>query len=234
MDASPIPMTDRKPLFTKRRLVGAGLALALIAGLIVPYMMLGDHQLFSEAWMRQQLRALGTFGPIALVAFMALAIVVSPIPSGPIAIAAGAIYGTLWGGVFVIAGSLLGSCIAFVSARYLGFDAIRNSQNSVLKAIAAPRSQWSLMAIVFASRLVPFISFDAVSYAAGVTSLTFARFVIATLFGVIPVCFVLAAIGAGMHDAEMSWPLLTVLGGITLVPVVGKWLWDRLKARPKA
>jgi uncharacterized membrane protein YdjX (TVP38/TMEM64 family) len=85
------------------------------------------------------------------------------------------------------------------------------------------------MAIVFASRLIPFISFDAVSYAAGLTSLTLPRFALATALGVVPVSFVLSAIGAGMHDAEMSKPLLAVIAGITLIPVVGKWLWDRLR-----
>ncbi len=233
MDATPIQMSVRTPIITKRRLLGAGLALALGLGLLLPYLMLSDHPTFSEAWVRDQIIALGPFGPLALVVIMTLAIVVSPIPSGPIGVAAGAIYGTALGGVLTVTGAFLGACIAFLAARYLGFDAIRRSENRVLRAIAAPRSQWALMAIVFASRLIPFISFDAVSYAAGLTSLTFPRFAIATLLGVIPVSFVLTAIGAGLKDAEMSTPLLALLGGITLVPVVGKWLWDRLRSGPK-
>lgn len=215
---------------TNRRLLAAALALALVAGLALPYLMLADHPVFSEAWMRQTIAAFGPAGPLALIVIMALAIIISPIPSGPIGIAAGALYGTLWGGICVIVGAFLGACLAFLAARYLGFDAIRRSDNRFLKAIAAPRSQWSLMAIIFASRLIPFISFDAVSYAAGLTSLTLPRFAIATLLGVIPVSFVLAAIGAGMADAEMSWPLLALIGGITLIPLVAKWLWDLLKS----
>ena len=70
--------------------------------------------------------------------------------------------------------------VAVVAARCLGFDAVRRSSNPVLKYIAAPRSQFSLMLIVFASRLIPFISFDAVSYAAGLTCLSFSRFACAT------------------------------------------------------
>jgi uncharacterized membrane protein YdjX (TVP38/TMEM64 family) len=222
-------MTDRTPFITKRRLVGACLVLALGLGLLLPYLMLGDLPTFSEAWVRKEINDLGAFGPAALVLFMALAIVVSPIPSGPIGVAAGAIYGTLLGGVLTVVGAFLGACIAFLCARYLGFDAIRQSENRVLKALAAPRPQWSLMAIVFASRLIPFISFDAVSYAAGLTALTLPRFALATLLGVIPVSFVLTAIGAGLHEAEMSKPLLALIGGITLLPVIGKWLWDKLR-----
>lgn len=223
-------MTDRPPLVTKRRLLAAGLALLVVAGLALPYLMPGEQPLFSEAWLRHRLDGVGAVGPVLLVLAMALAIVVSPIPSGPIGIAAGALYGTLWGGVFTILGAFLGACIAFLAARYLGFDAIRQSENRVLRAIAAPRSQWSLMTIVFASRLIPFISFDAVSYAAGLTGLTLPRFAIATLLGVTPVSFVLTAIGAGLHGAEMSKPLLALIAGITLIPVIGKWLWDRFHA----
>lgn len=43
-----------------------------------------------------------------------------------------------------------------------------------------------LMAIVFVSRLIPDVSFDAVSYAVGLAPLAFGRFAVATLFGVIP------------------------------------------------
>jgi uncharacterized membrane protein YdjX (TVP38/TMEM64 family) len=218
-----------EPIMSRRLYLAAGLALVIVAGLALTLLMPDDGTLFSEPWIRDVVGSVGMVGPIVLIVIMALAIVVSPIPSGPIAIAAGAVYGTLWGGVFTIAGALLGSCIAFGAARYLGLDAIRASQNPVFKAIAAPRSQWSLMAIVFASRLMPFISFDAVSYAAGVTVLTFGRFVAATLLGIIPVCFILSAVGAGMKDAEMSWPFLAIVGGITLVPVIGKWLWDKLR-----
>ena len=217
---------------TKRQLLAGALALTLVAGLALPYVLHADHPVFSEAWLRQTIAALGPFGPLALIAIMALAIVISPIPSAPIGVAAGALYGTLLGGICVIIGAFLGACLAFTAARYLGFDAIRQSQNRILKAIAAPRSQWSLMAIIFASRLIPFISFDVVSYAAGLTALTFLRFAVATLLGVIPVSFVLTAIGAGMANAEMSWPLLALLGGITLVPVIGKWLWDLIKSKP--
>ncbi len=232
MDADLSPMTDRTPLFTKRRLLAAGLILAIVAGLALPSLMWGDQQMFSKTWVAGVVSTLGPFGPAALVGLMTLAIVFSPIPSGPIAMAAGALYGTTWGSTYSVAGAVLGAVIAFCLARYLGHDAIRRSDNRILKYIAAPRSQWSLMAIVFASRLIPFISFDAVSYAAGLTTITFPRFAIATILGVIPVSVALAAMGAGLQDDPLNPVLLALIAGITLLPVVAKWLWDRIKPVP--
>lgn len=226
--SSPRP-DPPKPFLTGRRLLAGGMGVVMILVLLLPALVQAQDPLFSGVTLREALASVGPAGPILLVAVMVMAIVLSPIPSGPIAIAAGAVYGTFWGGVFVLIGAFVGACLAFGLARQVGLDSIRKSQNPILKAIAAPRSQWSLMAIVFASRLIPFISFDAVSYAAGLTVLSFPRFAVATFLGVIPASFVLTALGAGMTDADMSWPLLALLGGITLIPVIGKWLWDRVR-----
>ena len=211
---------------TLRTIAGICIAAAILIASVLAYIYRAELPTMDEAWLRGVIGQPGIWGPVALVGLMALAIVASPIPSGPIAIAAGAIFGTLHGAVYVIMGAVLGAVLAFGIARTFGHDAVRKSDNAVMKHIARPRSQWSLMAVVFASRLIPFVSFDAVSYAAGVTNLTYPRFTIATLAGCTPVSFALAAMGAGLHDSDMSAPLLAVLAFITLVPVVGKWLWD--------
>lgn len=219
---------------TKRAVLASVLAVAVIAGLVLPALLGPNllhtgHPVMSEAWVRSTVAGMGMAGPLALIGLMVLAIVASPIPSGPIAVAAGALYGTLWGGTFVVTGALLGACAAFGAARYLGFDAVRRSSNPVLKYIAAPRSQFNLMLIVFGSRLIPFISFDAVSYAAGITCLSFGRFAFATFLGVVPICFALAAMGAGMAAGGTDWMWIVVLGGgITLLPIVGKLIWSRV------
>lgn len=209
-------------------LVGA-VAIVAIVWLMFSGFPWGMPGVMNVAWVRDTTSAFGLFGPFGLIGLMVIAIVVSPVPSGPIAVAAGVLYGTVWGGIIVIIGAMLGAFAAFGAARYFGFDAIRRSDNPVMRYIARPRSQIALMLIVFASRLVPFISFDAVSYAAGVTCLSFGRFAIATFLGVVPICFVLAAMGAGMANSQTDWLLVVGLGGaMTLVPIIAKWVWDWL------
>ena len=82
---------------SKRALLAVLLAVAVIVGLILPGLLGTDHPVLSEAWVRSRVAGLGMAGPLALIGLMVLAIVASPIPSGPIAVAAGALYGTLWG-----------------------------------------------------------------------------------------------------------------------------------------
>jgi uncharacterized membrane protein YdjX (TVP38/TMEM64 family) len=217
---------------SSRSIFTTALVVLLGAAMLFAYYHTNSSMPLTEEWVKQTVGQLGVAGPVALVALMGAAIVLSPIPSGPIAVAAGALYGTLWGGAFTILGAVGGAMIAFGLARYLGFDAVRRSSSPVLRYIAAPRSEGALMLIVFASRLVPFISFDAVSYAAGITCLSFWRFALATVLGVVPVSFALSAVGDGMIGSTTDGMQLVVVGGaITLVPVALHWGWRRITAR---
>jgi uncharacterized membrane protein YdjX (TVP38/TMEM64 family) len=154
-------------------------------------------------------------GPWVVVAVMALAIVVSPIPSGPVAMAAGAVYGTVWGGVLSGFGAILGAVIAFNLSRHLGRGAVALLPGGAAKWVCKPRSQGALMALVFVSRLIPVISFDAVSYAAGLTNLTQGRFAVATASGVMPMAFVFAGMGTRVVAGSVA-----VVAGACLVTVV--------------
>lgn len=118
-----------------------------------------------------------------LIVLMVAAIVMTPIPSGPIAVVAGAAYGPVFGTIYIVLGDQAGAVLAFWLAGCLGYETLRcwPAARLLLERLQDRRSQGRLMLIVFLSRLVPFISFDAVSYVAGLTPLTFCRFAVATL-----------------------------------------------------
>ena len=80
------------------------------------------------------------------------------------------------------------------------------------------------MGTVFATRLLPFISFDIVSYAAGLTSISFWRFAVATLAGIIPAGFLLSYFGSELVADETDRILVAVvlLGVLTAMPFVVK------------
>jgi uncharacterized membrane protein YdjX (TVP38/TMEM64 family) len=176
----------------------------------------------------ERIAQLGVWGPIAIVLLLASAIVWSPIPSAPIALAAGAVYGQFWGTVYVLIGAELGAISAFAIARLLGHEAMKKRLGEHL-SLGRFGSQNSLMAIVFVTRLLPFISFDAVSYAAGLTSLDTWRFAIATLAGIAPASFALAYFGGEMASGNTQRIVTTVtlLFGFTFAPALVKLIWDR-------
>lgn len=208
----------------------------IIAALVGAYVVLSrtDTLAFLEngAAMKQWFQELGVVGPLAIISLMTLAIIMSPIPSAPIALAAGAAYGHTVGTVYVILGAELGAITAFAIARLAGMVTVQR-WFGVQAILRLNGSQNAMMAIVFVSRLLPFISFDIVSYAAGVTPLSYWRFAVATLAGIIPASFLLAHFGAEMASGESRriGTTLLLLGGVTLVIVLSKWLskrWNRL------
>lgn len=168
----------------------------------------------------------GVFGPLAIIALMTLAIVASPLPSAPIALVAGAAYGHTAGTVYVALGAELGALAAFLIARYLGRDTVERLLGDKA-GYGLLGSQNALTLTVFVSRLLPFISFDAMSYAAGLSRLHLRRFLLATLAGIIPASFVLAHLGsAAVTGASIAqeWVVFG-LGLLTAAPLLWAALW---------
>lgn len=167
-----------------------------------------------------RLRNLEVVGPLLVIGLMALAIVINPLPSAPIALASGAVYGHTWGTVYIVTGAEIGAVIAFMIARMTGFQLM---QKYIDKKWSLERftTQNSLTAIIFVSRLVPFLSFDLVSYAAGLTPIMLWRFALATFLGLIPASFLLAHFGGEMAGTSFRDIILFVLviGLITVIPI---------------
>lgn len=206
-----------------RLLLGAAAVLLLIVG-YVALSRFGILEILSEgAGLRMRIEALGLWGPLAVIGLMTAAIVFSPAPSAPIALAAGAAYGHVWGTVYILVGAQLGAMIAFGLARLLGQDVVARwlGDRPMLQRLG---SQNALMATVFVSRLMPFISLDVVSYAAGLTPLSTWRFALATAAGIVPASFALAHFGDEMATGETGRIALSVLllGIIGLIPLAAR------------
>jgi uncharacterized membrane protein YdjX (TVP38/TMEM64 family) len=182
--------------------------------------------------LRAWIEGLGVLGPLAVVGLMAANIVASPLPGGPILIAAGAAFGPAWAAVYGLIGIELGSLIAFLLARVLGADIVRRW----LGERATRRlegSEMALMAIVFVSRVIPIISFDVVSYAMGLTPLRLWRFALANLAGIIPMTLLLVLVGDGIITADAG-SIGLAIGAMVVMALVASaiLLWLRRSGRP--
>lgn len=213
--------------------IAIGLALALLLGLLYWWLWTSGllDVLEDQEALRSHFRSMGAWGPAAIVGGMAIAIVLSPVPSGPIALVSGAVFGPIEGTLYIVGGAELGAIVAFLVARLLGYELVRLSTRAepLLERLRQSRSQNWLMAAVFASRLVPFVSFDAVSYVAGLTPLSFWRFALATLLGVMPISFVLAFFGDEFVSSDPAGmiAIAVLIGGVTLLPIGLRLLWNR-------
>lgn len=222
-------MEGHHPATRKPRLLGALLVLIV---LMLAYFHLDSsghlERILDGEWLREQTLALGVWGPLLIVGLMALAIILNPIPSAPIALVSGAVFGHAWGTLYVVLGAEIGALIAFSIARVFGHDLLRRLFGERV-ALGWLGSQNALTWMVFVSRLLPFVSFDLVSYGAGLTPLKAWRFALATLLGLIPASFLLAHFGGELSQANMGLAMNTILliGLLVAVPLAIKIVRSR-------
>lgn len=91
---------------------------------------------------RAKIRRLGIWGPLGIIGLMTAAIVMSPIPSGPIALVAGAAFGPVLGTVYTVIGAEAGAIIAFWIARCLGYEAVRRWAKAAPLLASVPQNAW--------------------------------------------------------------------------------------------
>ena len=150
--------------------------------------------------------------PFVYIGIMALAIIVSPIPSIPLAAASGMIFGPFLGGVYSLTGALIGALVSFMIARHFGRELVERIMR--IKLIAYPKAANRILTrLVFFSRLIPVVSFDVVSYGAGLTKLPIVSFAVSTALGMIPFTFVYTYFGAVFFVK----PWITILGGFVFL-----------------
>jgi len=81
-------------------------------------------------------------------------------------------YGHTWGTIYIVIGAEIGAIIAFTIGRLVGYEILLCWFGDRL-SIGILKSQRFLTTIVVVGRLLPFISFDVLSYAAGLTKGSF-------------------------------------------------------------
>ncbi len=169
-------------------------AVAIVAGLIVAHRERGQLPAFF-AW----IDGLGAWGPAAFIAGYALA-TVALVPGSLLTLAAGAIFGVAKGTAIVLVAATLGASLAFLVARYLARGPVERwlAGNERLAAIDRAISHDGFR-VVLLLRLVPFVPFNLLNYALGLTSLRFGDAVLASV-GMLPGTLLYVYTGAVVGD----------------------------------
>lgn len=167
----------------------------------------------SPTVLAQWLNDAGPLAPLLLIGSMVCAVVIPPIPSLPLDLAAGAAFGPFYGALYAVVGAELGAIACFLIARALGRDAL----SRILKTDATfcrMCTDHQLMGLMFFARLIPIFSFDVVSYGAGLTNISFKTFALATFFGMAPPTFAFTYLGSSVVSAQ--WPLIAAGAAMVL------------------
>ena len=166
--------------FRWKWLVYVGIVVALLAA--ARYLHVQDLLKQALNWVGQ----LGPSGPIFFIGIYVVATVLF-IPGSVLTLGAGAVFGVLWGSIYVSLAATLGATCAFLVGRYLARDAIarRIAGNERFAAIdrAVASEGWKIVGL---TRLSPVFPFTLLNYAFGITRVKLGHYILASWIGMMP------------------------------------------------
>ena len=170
-------------------------------------------------WIQENVNQFGVLGPLAMVGVMVLATIFSPIPNSLFSLAIGATYGPFWGSILAIVGSVLASALAFFLSRKFGKEFVEKYIPHTHMIHDFFKNNAFLT--VFILRLIPSVSFDMISYGAGLTAMSFRTFIVATTLGIIPGTISIVLVGSGLtSENNLSWIGIIIYGILVVAGVV--------------
>lgn len=182
--------------------------------------------------LREYILSFGIWAPVISIGLMILQSIIAPIPAFLIVFANGMAFGTVPGWLLSLFGQMLAAAICFGIARALGRSVVQALIGKFgLESADSWFARWGVIGLFF-TRLVPGIGFDAISYAAGLTRMTFATFMLVTLAGSGPQLLLYSFLG--QNATEYVWWLLAltavIASGVGVVALYKAWRQKRAVA----
>lgn len=229
---------ERKPgrQWWTRRALAAGVVLAL-AG----FYALGLNHYVSWDYLRGHLGQLQARTQQdlawALVLFFVVFVVLTGLPlpvAGVLMLTAGALFGRWVGMVVVLAASVLGATLAFLSSRYLLRDWVQRRFGRRLDTLSR-NGEEAGAAYLLTLRLVPVFPFFLINLGMGLTSMRVRTFARVTLLGMVPCSFLFTNAGTELALIETPADVLSPAAVLSLallgaVPLLFRLLRHRQAA----
>ncbi len=180
----------------------------------------------------EYIRSFGAFAVAVSFCLMVFSSLLAPLPAFLITVSNAAIFGWWQGAILSWSSAMVGAALCFLIARALGRDVVEKfAGKGALAAVESYFEKYGSKTILVC-RLLPFVSFDAVSYFAGLTPIKFVPFFLATGIGQLPATVVYSYVG-GMLTGGARWLVtgLLCLFGLGIFSTILKQMYDSYQAK---
>ena len=176
----------------------------------------------------------GAYAAVISFLLMILQSIAAPLPAFLITFANANLFGWWQGAILSWSSAMAGAAVCFFIARILGRDvAEKLTSKAGLKQIDTFFEKYGKNTILIC-RLLPFISFDIVSYAAGLTSMSFGAFFLATGLGQLPATIVYSYVGGMLSGgAKMFVTGLMLLFALSALIVLIRKIYTEKNKKSK-
>lgn len=221
------------------------LLIAVIAAVAVYFLVPGVNKMMNKVFamfasgdftvVRDFVASYGTYAAVISFLLMIFQSIAAPLPAFLLTFANANLFGWWQGAILSWTSAMAGAAVCFYIARILGRDvAEKLTSKSGLAQIDTFFERYGKNTILIC-RLLPFISFDIVSYAAGLTSMSFMSFFIATGIGQLPATIVYSYVGGMLTGgAKLFVTALMILFALSaLIFMLRKIYMDRQSKKEK-
>lgn len=179
------------------------------------------------------LRSYGKQAAVVSFVLMILQSIAAPIPAFLITLSNAAIFGWVKGAMLSWSSAMAGAALCFFLARALGREAVEKlTSKGAMESVDVFFERYGKYAILIC-RLLPFVSFDFVSYGAGLTNMGFWPFFIATGIGQLPATIVYSYVGGTLTGGaqKLFLGLLTLFALSIMIGIAKKVYNDKQKKK---
>jgi uncharacterized membrane protein YdjX (TVP38/TMEM64 family) len=181
--------------------------------------------------MKEYIKSFGAWAPVISILLMMFQSIAAPLPAFIITFANAWLFGWFFGGILSWSGAMLGALLCYYISKFYGRPAAEKFVGKKALDVADKFfHKYGPFAILIA-RLLPFISFDAVSYAAGLTSMSLWSFIWSTGLGQLPATIVYSVLGQNIDKASKLglWIVCGVAALIAFALAVKKYIDEKDK-----
>jgi uncharacterized membrane protein YdjX (TVP38/TMEM64 family) len=206
----------------RSRITVVAIALVCIIATIVGiYLLGGINQQELQLWLQK----MGVWAPILYILIYSIA-TICILPSTPLNLSGGAIFGSVWGTVWTSIAAILAAVLSFAFSRSIGRNFVEKKLAGKWQSIDREMHHGGFF-YMFAIRLLPLIPYGMVNFAAGLTSIKFRDYFLGTFLGTVPGILPFVMMGAGLTALKQGdvLPLLVALALIGML--VGTATWYR-------
>ncbi len=217
-------------------------ALLAIAVAVAAFFLLGGSEWLTLDSLKAARAGLGDWvaaNPLqAALGFAAayVAVVALSLPGAAImTLAAGALFGLIEGVIIASLASTIGATLAMLAARFIARDWVRRRFPRAVGVVDKGVSNDGALYLL-SLRLAPVFPFFLVNLAMGLTAMPAARYALVTWAGALPGTIAYTFAGTALARIErpgdvLSPGLLAAFLGLALVPILGKWIANRVERR---
>lgn len=172
----------------------------------------------------------GIWAPIVSFLLMVFQSVMAPLPAFLVTFANAGLFGWVKGAILSWSSAMAGAILCFYIARFYGRTVVEKlTSRYALESVDSFFEKYGNYAILIA-RLLPFISFDIVSYAAGLTSMSFWSFFWATGLGQLPATIIYSYVGGMLVGGTKKFVFgLLILFSLSILVFLFKKIWSDKK-----